>query len=94
MLKTHRIAKTSTKHFVISTVNTEDAGPETAICDAEHARPVERYNSLQEAEEGHEKWVEWCKKNEKKETVKIKELGYGDFCEPQETTLVKLNNSN
>jgi hypothetical protein len=45
--------------YVISTVKTPDAGYETAVCREKNGKwhPVERYDSVDEAESGHQRWV-------------------------------------
>lgn len=52
------IARTETHGVVISTVNTPDMGPETALVDSNGAHPVARYSSVEEAKDGHWKWCE------------------------------------
>lgn len=42
----------------VSTVDTVDCGPETAIVDAVTTYPVERYETRAQAEAGHRAWVE------------------------------------
>lgn len=46
--------------LIVSTVDTSDMGPETAIIDKNGAHPVERYETVELAEEGHAKWLEFC----------------------------------
>ncbi len=69
----------------VSTVDTGDMGPETAIIDLEgNAHPVERYNSVERALNGHKNWVRLAKCSPKK----IVELGYGELCGEREVELV------
>jgi len=65
--------------LIISTAYTDDMGYETAILDMNGVHPVERYNSKEEAEKGHKKWVEFCKTKK----IKIKKLGYGELINSQ-----------
>ena len=51
----------------VSTVLSPDEGYETALLDRNHAYPVERYSSKEEAEKGHQKWVEFSKNADGKE---------------------------
>jgi len=43
--------------FIVSTADTSDKGPETAILDAKSTYPVEHYKTKEEALLGHSKWV-------------------------------------
>lgn len=47
--------------LTVSTAYTSDEGYETAILDSDGAHPVERYDTKEEAEEGHKKWMEKAK---------------------------------
>jgi hypothetical protein len=53
----NKIARTEVAGLIVSTVETSDEGCETAVIDENHANPVERYSSKEEAMIGHEKWV-------------------------------------
>ena len=66
----------------VSTINSRDQGPETAICDVAGAHPVERYASVEDALEGHKRWVE------KAPTLtEITKLGYGAIQGETQVTL-------
>jgi hypothetical protein len=74
--------------LIVSTVDSWDMGPETAIIDAERTHIVERYVQIEEAKEGHEKWVLFAK------TAKeVTDVGYGDLIEPRTKILVPRNES-
>lgn len=80
------IARTTLDNGVIvSTVDTPDQGPETAIIDSNGAHPVERYESVQAAEIGHAKWS--AKAANFSNGDKITMLGYGGLVDPEEVTL-------
>ena len=71
--------------LLVSTVDSYDCGPETAICDANGAHPVERYKTRDEAVIGHAKWIKDAP------TLKtIIRLGYGKVAEDEEVTLVPV----
>lgn len=55
--KVDRLERQPQKRIGVSTANTRDFGFETALMDANGAHPVERYETLEEAKKGHEKWV-------------------------------------
>lgn len=78
-----KIALTQVGELEVSTVNSLDCGPETAICDEDGAvYPVERYADVDAAEAGHKKWVQAAK------TLKtVHQLGYGDLVEAEDVTL-------
>lgn len=69
----------------VSTVNSVDMGPETAILDADgNARIVERYETEELAIEGHQRWVE------KAATLtKVLDVGYGTSVPPTEYELAR-----
>ncbi len=69
-----KIDRTEANGFIISTVDSYDLGPETAIVGANGTFPVERYLDRDDAKEGHKKWVEKCLSSEG--NLKISELGY------------------
>ncbi len=48
--------------YIVSTVMTPELGLETAIIDANGAHPVQRYDTEEDAVNGHYEWVEWVKK--------------------------------
>lgn len=53
-----QIARDEVDGLTVSTVNSIDQGYETAILDAVDVYPVERYQTLEGAIEGHQKWLE------------------------------------
>lgn len=55
--------------YSISTVDTPDMGLETAILVGEDAYPVQRYASLEEALEGHKKWIQFIEQGNR--TVEV-----------------------
>jgi len=67
----------------VSTVNTHDMGFETAILDKNGAYCVQRYETKDQAEKGHQKWINMCKDG----LTEIVEIGYGDIVEPEEIRL-------
>lgn len=77
------IDRTDIDGFTVSTVNTSDCGPETAIIDAIGAHPVERYTTVEKAKEGHQKWVNFIKSGERN----ITKLGYGTIVDAVKITL-------
>ena len=80
-----RIAWTDVGEFGVSTVVTNDCGPETAIVSPSGTHPVERYETREQSEIGHEKWVKII--SDPKFAGKITELGYGDILEDSEIDL-------
>lgn len=62
------------KGIGVSTVDSYDLGYETALIDANGVHPVERYETLEEAKQGHKEWVEDIYKIDGKELL---ELGSG-----------------
>lgn len=79
----HRIALTHVGPLSVSTVYTPDCGYETAIIDAKDVvRPVQRYGSRIEAEDGHAEWVTLAP------TLKrVLQLGWLGFIPDHETDL-------
>jgi hypothetical protein len=82
-----RIAKTEVEveggTLIVSTIDSWDMGPETAIIDAVTTYIVERYPSVMAAEVGHNKWELFAK------TAKeVKDVGYGELVEEKTVTLV------
>jgi len=68
------IGKTTVKNGIhVSTLDTPDEGPETALCDENGAHPVERYETVEKAKTGHNKWVKFAQKA--KTGTKITKLG-------------------
>jgi len=51
------IARDEVNGVIVSTVITNDRGPETAIIDRAGTHPVERYDTEDDAIKGHKKWV-------------------------------------
>lgn len=81
------IAKSKLKNGLeVSTVDSTDCGPETAIIDKEGiVHVVERYESVEQAEEGHIKWMEHAETL--KNGDKLTALGYGDLTDSEEVTI-------
>jgi hypothetical protein len=80
-----RIAKTEVDDLVVSTVDTSDCGPETAILSYQGTCPVERYETVAQAEEGHKKWVK--RVSEPHFNGKVIKLGYMDVVDDEEIEL-------
>ena len=81
----NRIARTEVDSLVVSTVDSGDCGPETAIISYEGTYPVERYETIAEAKKGHDKWVNIV--SDPQFDGKILELGYMGVIEDQEIEL-------
>ena len=82
--KRNTIGRDKVRGMIVSTIDTQDLGPETAILDKRGSHPVQRYNDKVEAERGHAEWVKKVK------TIKtITELGYPGVTEEREITLVR-----
>lgn len=58
-----KVARTLVDGLIVSTAYTSDEGYETAIIDMgdPDVHPVERYDSREEAEAGHQKWCDKAK---------------------------------
>lgn len=69
--------------LIVSTVNSLDLGPETAIIDRNGVHPVERYNSTELARDGHFQWVSKIEGGLRE----ITKLGYMDVVEEEMITL-------
>ena len=81
-----KVDRTKINGLIISTAFSSDCGYETAVIDAVAVYPVERYQSREDAIEGHKKW---CQSS--KELRKVVMLGDADeFFEPKEVTLIKI----
>lgn len=78
-----RIARDEVDGLIVSTVDSGDMGPETAVIDRNGTHPVERYESEDEARKGHVAWVE----NIRKGVRKVTKLGYGRLIEDEPITL-------
>lgn len=68
--------------IIVSTVITPDMGWETALVDKNGAHPVERYETEEQAEAGHKKWMALARTG-----TKVLKLGYGDVVDDVEITL-------
>lgn len=77
-VRTKILARTEVDGLTVSTVETNDMGPETAVIDAAHAFPVERYETQAEALAGHNKWCEMVKG-----LTAVKALGYGSLVDSE-----------
>ena len=73
------INRTEVETFIISTVNSADMGPETAICSGKEIYPVERYDDIQSAKIGHLKWVKFLEDGNRE----IISIGYGSIIGPK-----------
>ena len=64
--KERKVEKTCVDNYTVDTCDTADYGYETAIWkDNNDIVIVERYENRTEAENGHKKWVDFCKKHPK-----------------------------
>ena len=81
-----KIGRDASGRFVVSTVDSPDLGYETALCDKKGAHPVERYDTLEEAEAGHKKWVSTAST-----LTSVKKLGYGELVDDKQIELVPLS---
>ncbi len=72
--------------LTVSTANTSDEGYETAILDANGAHSVERYESREEAVQGHAKWLEQAIPN-----TKVTKLGWLGLVDSEEIQLLVEN---
>ena len=85
--ESRKIAKTENetgKTIGVSTAWTDDCGYETALLDRNGVYPVERYESKEEAELGHGRWLKF---SEDADGKKIMMLGYGQSLGDEEITL-------
>src|SRR3972149_1621485 len=73
------IARVKVEDFTVSTVNSADMGPETAICSDKGTYPVERYDDIQSAKIGHLKWVKFLEDGNRE----IISIGYGSIIGPK-----------
>jgi len=73
------IARVKVEDFTVSTVNSADMGPETAICSDKKVYPVERYDDIQSAKIGHLKWVKFLEDGNRE----IIDVGYGSIVGPK-----------
>jgi uncharacterized protein YggE len=71
------------KQITISTVNSVDCGPETAILTIDEVYVVQRYDTEEEAKKEHENWV---KRIEDGQTDFV-EVGYGSSIPEEEFSL-------
>ena len=55
------IARDWLNGLLVSTANSLDYGPETALLDQSGVYPVERYETREEALTGHQRWVEFAR---------------------------------
>lgn len=73
--------------LIVSTVDTADCGPETAIMDGRGAHPVERYATVEDALVGHRRWVAKLEAGERE----VAKLGYGTSIQPKTVVLVPVD---
>ena len=84
------VGRTKVGGFIVSTVLSPDEGHETAIIDAEHAIPVERYENEEDARAGHQRWVEKMKDPPKTVT----RLGWlGSLVDPEDFELTPMEDN-
>lgn len=70
--KVDRISREENNGVGVSTLWVDDLNCyETALLDSNGAHPVERYDELEKAKEGHQKWLEFSKNCEGKVVVKL-----------------------
>lgn len=82
---TRKLGRTEVNGVTVSTAYTSDEGYETAIIDANKVYPVERYETKEQAEQGHEKW---CKEAETVETVTMLG-GFGGMVDDEVVTITR-----
>lgn len=87
LIPSERIDFSDVDGLRVSTVFVDDLGLyETAILDMKGAHPVERYDNLEKAKEGHRKWVAAVPGLEK-----ITKLGYLDLVSEKEIRLERMD---
>lgn len=59
-----KIGRNAVKGFIVSTVHSSDMGRETAIIDKHKTHIMDRYDTEEEAQEGHKKWIKWIEDND------------------------------
>ena len=67
--------------LIVSTVDSFDCGPETAIIHAKGTSPVERYGTAKKAQKGHNRWCD--KARGMKTGDKIVQIGYPGMVEDE-----------
>lgn len=72
--------------LIVSTILGSDNVYETAIMDRHGTYPVERYDSRQEAEDGHESWAEWALASNNEVT----KLGYKNIVADEKVSLSRM----
>ena len=77
------IERTDLDGFVVSTINTSDMGPETAIIDENGTHPVARYKNVKTAKLAHIGWVTRIKTGERR----FVKLGYGVTIDEENITI-------
>lgn len=77
------LGRTAVNGFIVSTLNSYDQGHETAVLNNGDRQTyiIERYDSEEEALEGHNKWVKYFETNNK-----VMEIDYDE-----EVTLVPMS---
>lgn len=84
--KRNTIGRTKVNGLIVSTVVTQDLGPETAILDKNGTHPVERYDDKISAERGHKMWVDKIRTERK--VIKLAYPGFKGIMDDEEITLV------
>jgi hypothetical protein len=82
--ESRKVKREEVEGLTVSTAWTPDMGYETAILDENGVHPVERYETIKEAEKGHEKWVRTVRN---RNIVVIERLGYKDLVGIERITL-------
>ena len=82
--KVGRIDREENGGIGVSTAYTSDEGYETALLDKNGIHPVERYETKEQAESGHKKWIQFAKTGNGK---KINKLSWSDFDMDKEIVL-------
>lgn len=85
-----KVARTDVEGLGVSTAYTTDCGFETAILAEDTTHIVERYESREDAEVGHAKWVEFAKD---RANTKVTDLGYGTTIGAEVRELVRSDDS-
>lgn len=80
-----KVGKAEINGLIVSTAFSSDEGYETALNDINGWHPVERYESKEDSQKGHEKW---CKKAKTVKTI-IRLGGFGGLVPDKEIELIR-----
>ena len=84
--QSRKVARDVSKSGIeVSTAFTSDEGYETALLDDNGVHPVERYDTKEQAVEGHSKWLAFADNADGKEVTKLG--GFGGFVDNEVITL-------